>query len=93
MHVLVLMKCVRLVWQHREGIYWYPVPLRDEDQRSYKVRDVADVQAAPHPPVNEYVSDLTVGVMTMLPPCRAGLRPRSPHRGARGRRQARFPPP
>jgi hypothetical protein len=54
---------------------------------------VADVQAAPHPPVNEYVSDLTVGVMTMLPPCRAGLRPRSPHRGARGRRQARFPPP
>jgi hypothetical protein len=61
MHVLVLMKCARLVWQHREGIYWCPVPLRDEDQCSYKVRNVADVQAAPSPPVDEYVSDSTVG--------------------------------
>jgi hypothetical protein len=60
MHVLVLMKCVRLVWQHREGIYWCSVPLRDEDQRSYKVRDMADVQAAPPPPVDDYVSDSTV---------------------------------
>jgi hypothetical protein len=42
--------------QHREGIYWCPAPLRDEDQRSYKVRDVADVQVAPPLPVNEYVS-------------------------------------
>jgi hypothetical protein len=47
--------------QHREGIYWCPTPLRDEDQRSYKVRDVADVQAAPPPPVDEYVSNSTVG--------------------------------
>jgi hypothetical protein len=47
--------------QHLEGIYWCPAPLRDEDQRSYKVRDVADLQAAPPPPVDEYVSDSTVG--------------------------------
>jgi hypothetical protein len=47
--------------QHREGIYWCPTPLCDEDQRSYKVRDVEDVQAAPPPPVDEYVSDSTVG--------------------------------
>jgi hypothetical protein len=50
-----------LVFQHREGIYWRPAPLHDEDQRSYKVRDVADVQAAPVPPVDEYVSDSMVG--------------------------------
>jgi hypothetical protein len=61
MHVLVLMKCVRLVWQRREGINWCPVPLHDEDQRSYKVRDVADVQVVPPPPVDEYVSDSMVG--------------------------------
>jgi hypothetical protein len=47
--------------QHREGIYWCPTPLCDEDQRSYKVCDVADVQAAPAPPIDEYVSDSTVG--------------------------------
>jgi hypothetical protein len=52
---------LRLIFQHREGIYWCPAPLHDEDQRSYKVRDVADVQAAPAPPVDEYVTDLTVG--------------------------------
>jgi hypothetical protein len=46
---------------HREGIYWCPTPLRDEDQRSYKVHSAADVQAAPPPPVDEYVSDSTVG--------------------------------
>jgi hypothetical protein len=44
-----------------EGIYWCPAPLRDEDQRSYKVRSVADVQAVPPPLVDEYVSDSTVG--------------------------------
>jgi hypothetical protein len=47
--------------QHREGIYWCPAPLRDEDQRSYKVRSAADVQVAPPPPVEEYISDSTVG--------------------------------
>jgi hypothetical protein len=47
--------------QHREGIYWCPAPLRDKDQRSYKVRSVADVQAAPPPPVDEYVSDSMFG--------------------------------
>jgi hypothetical protein len=47
--------------QHRKGIYWCPAPLHDEDQRSDKVCDVADVQAAPPPPVDEYVSDSTVG--------------------------------
>jgi hypothetical protein len=36
-------------------------PLRDKDQRSDKVCDAADVQAAPTPPVNEYVSDSKVG--------------------------------
>jgi hypothetical protein len=47
--------------QHCEGIYWCPAPLRDENQRSYKVRNVADVQAAPPPSVDEYVSDSMVG--------------------------------
>jgi hypothetical protein len=47
--------------QHREGIYWCPAPLRDEDQRSYKVRSVADLLAVPPPPIDEYVSDSTVG--------------------------------
>jgi hypothetical protein len=51
------MKYLCLVLQHREGIYRCPAPLRDEDKRSYNVRDVADVQAAPPPPVDEYVSD------------------------------------
>jgi hypothetical protein len=50
-----------LAVQHREGINWCPAPLRDEDQRSYKVRSIADVQAAPPPPIDEYVSDSTVG--------------------------------
>jgi hypothetical protein len=38
-----------------------PAPLRDEDQRSYKVHDVADMQAVPPPPVDEYISYSTVG--------------------------------
>jgi hypothetical protein len=46
---------------HREGTYWCSAPLRDEDQCNYKVRDAADVQAAPTPPVDEYVSYSTVG--------------------------------
>jgi hypothetical protein len=29
--VLVLMECLRLVFQHRETIYWCLVPLRDAD--------------------------------------------------------------
>jgi hypothetical protein len=53
--------------QHREGIYWCPAPLRGEGQRSYKVRDVADVQAAPPPPVDEYISDSTVGSDSKAP--------------------------
>jgi hypothetical protein len=44
-----------------KNIYWCPAPLPDEDQRNYKIRDVADVQEAPPPPVDEYVSDSTVG--------------------------------
>jgi hypothetical protein len=55
------MEYLHLVLQHRDGIYWCPALLRDEDQRSYKVHDVADVQAAPAPPINEYISDSTVG--------------------------------
>jgi hypothetical protein len=55
------MECLCLVFQHREGIYWYSAPLRDKDQHNYKVRDVADVQAVPAPPIDEYVSDSTVG--------------------------------
>jgi hypothetical protein len=46
--------------QHREGIYSCPAPLDDEGQRSYKVRDAADVQAAPPPPISEYISGSTV---------------------------------
>jgi hypothetical protein len=55
------MEYLCLVLQHREGIYWCPAPLHDEDQRSYKVRDVVDMQAAPAPPIDEYVFDSTVG--------------------------------
>jgi hypothetical protein len=40
---LVLMEYLHLVFQHREGIYWCPTPLGDEDQRSYKVRGMAGV--------------------------------------------------
>jgi hypothetical protein len=47
--------------QHREGIYWCPAPLRDEDQHNYKVCDAADVQTSTTPPVDEYISDSTVG--------------------------------
>jgi hypothetical protein len=51
----------RPILQHREGIYWCPAPLRNKDQRSYKLHDVADIQAVPPPPVDEYISDSTVG--------------------------------
>jgi hypothetical protein len=37
------------------------VLLRNKEQRSYKVCDAADVQAAPSSPINEYLSDSTVG--------------------------------
>jgi hypothetical protein len=57
---LVLIEFLRFVFQHREGIYWCSAPLRDEDQRNYKVCDVPDVQAAPVPPIHEYVSDSIV---------------------------------
>jgi hypothetical protein len=57
---LFLMKYLHLLLQHREGIYWCPAPLRDEDQRSYKVREVADVHATSPAPINEYISDSTV---------------------------------
>jgi hypothetical protein len=50
-----------LVWQHRKGIYWCQALLRGEDQRSYKVRDMADVQAAPPPPIDEYISYSMMG--------------------------------
>jgi hypothetical protein len=56
--VLVLIEYLRLVFQHREGIYWCPASLRDEDKSSYKV---GDVEAASAPPIDEYVSDSTVG--------------------------------
>jgi hypothetical protein len=55
------MECLCLVFQHREGIYWCPASLCDEDQRSYKVRDMADMQATPPPPIDEYVSKSMVG--------------------------------
>jgi hypothetical protein len=38
-----------------------PGTTRDEDQRSYKVCNVADMQAVPAPPIDEYVSNSTVG--------------------------------
>jgi hypothetical protein len=61
LYVVVLdVEYVCLFVQHHESIYWCPAPLRDEDQRSYKVRSIADVQAAPPPLVEEYVSDSTV---------------------------------
>jgi hypothetical protein len=67
------MECLRIIVQHHEGIYWCPAPLHDEDQHSYKVRDVADVQAAPPPPVDEYVSDSMMGSDSEAPAtsCRA----------------------
>jgi hypothetical protein len=55
------MEYLLLVLQHHEGIYWCPATLHDEDQRSYKVRDATYVQAAPPPPVDEYISNSTVG--------------------------------
>jgi hypothetical protein len=48
--------------QHREGIYLCPAPLHNEEERSYKVRVVADVQAAPQPPSEEYISNSSVRV-------------------------------
>jgi hypothetical protein len=48
-------------FQHREGIYWCPAPLRNEEERNYKVRDAANVQAAPQPPIEDYISDSSVG--------------------------------
>jgi hypothetical protein len=76
------MKYVCLVWQHREGIYWCPAPLRDEDQRSYKVRDVADVQMAPPPSADEYISDSMVGSDSKAPAtsCRAPSKVAAPRR-------------
>jgi hypothetical protein len=55
------MKYLGLVLQHREGIYWCPALLRDEDQHNYKVRGVVDMQAAPATPIDKYVSDSTMG--------------------------------
>jgi hypothetical protein len=54
----------------------------DEDQRSYKVRDVTDVQAAPVPPIDEYVSDLMVGSDNEAPAmsCRAPAKVTTPRR-------------
>jgi hypothetical protein len=48
-------------FQHREGIYWFPTPRHNEDESIYKVRAAADEQAAPQPPIKEYISDLLVG--------------------------------
>jgi hypothetical protein len=48
-------------FQHHEGIYWCPASLCNEEERSYKVRDAADVQAVPQPPIEEYISDSLVG--------------------------------
>jgi hypothetical protein len=61
LEVLVLIEFLCLVFQHRECIYRCLTPLCDEDQCSYKVHDVADMQAASVPPVDEYVFDSTVG--------------------------------
>jgi hypothetical protein len=68
--------------QHHEGICWCPAPLRDEDQRSYKVHDVEDIQEAPPPPVDEYVSDSMVGSDNEAPAtsCRAPSRVAAPRR-------------
>jgi hypothetical protein len=55
------MEFLSLTLQHREGIYWCPALLRNEVQRNYKIRDVANVQAAPPLPVDEYIPDSTVG--------------------------------
>jgi hypothetical protein len=68
--------------QYREGIYWCPTPLRDEDQCSYKVYSVADVQAAPPPPVEEYVSNSTVGRDSKAPAtsCRGPSKVAAPRR-------------
>jgi hypothetical protein len=56
--------------QHREGIYWCPAPLRNEEQHIYKVRGTADVQAAPPPPIDEYLSDSMVGSDNEAPTAR-----------------------
>jgi hypothetical protein len=76
------MEYLCLVLQHREGIYWCPALLRNEDQRSYKVRDTADVQAAPPYPVDEYVYDSTVGSNNeaSISSCRASSKVVAPRR-------------
>jgi hypothetical protein len=63
--VLVLIEYLRLIFQHDEGIYWCRAPLRDEDQRTYKV---GDVEAASAPPIDEYVSNSTMGSDNKAPP-------------------------
>jgi hypothetical protein len=58
------------------------VPLRDEGQHSYKVHDAEDVQKAPPPPVDEYISDSTEGNDSEAPTTSR----RSPSRVAAARR-------
>jgi hypothetical protein len=79
--------------QHREGIYWCPAPLRVEDQRSYKVRSVAEVQVAPPPPVASMSPTQRSRGTVRRPPRHAMVHPRSPHHDARGRLRGRYPPP
>jgi hypothetical protein len=55
-------------------MYWCSAPLRNKEERSYKVRDAMDVQVAPQPPIEEYIFDLLVQsdddtpTTTMAPP-------------------------
>jgi hypothetical protein len=44
--------------------------LQNKEQCSYKVRDAADVQAAPPPPIDEYLSDSTMGSYDEAPAAR-----------------------
>jgi hypothetical protein len=83
------MKYLGLVLQHREGIYWCPAPLRDEDQHNYKVRGVADMQAAPAPPIDKYISYSTVGSDNEALVALHRAHPRSSRHDARGRLRGR----
>jgi hypothetical protein len=47
-------------FQFREGIYWCPAPLRNEEERSFKVRAASDVQVTPQK-FEEYISDSLMG--------------------------------
>jgi hypothetical protein len=68
-----------------QKFYLCPAPLHDKDQRTYKVRNAADVQASPpHPSTNTSTTRWWGATMKLLPH-HVGCHPRLPRRGIRDR--------